>query len=179
MFKKTRNLFVIVYGFTLSQIQSQTLETKEVSREFDFVTCDIVEKKLFNEIKRFDIVNKDFAKKEEKAILVRIDKKADTVVYQISYLFQYYDLPQTLPHIKIQQIANVNRRLVFINFRNITEVKIPDTVFLEIGKQRFKEDFEYYKEYNMFPLGSTYHYTPFWLVTYVDDVFVSREMDRR
>ena len=129
---------------------------------------------LIKESKKFHILNKDYSKGDERALLIERRVQNGFENYYISYLFEYYDAYDNLI---INQVARLSDLLVFFSDEKNKDYLITEDFFLRIAAIKFPKVYKSYKQNNnSWPIPPTRHGVPYWKLTFHNDTLSQREI---
>ncbi|QTE23345.1 hypothetical protein [Polaribacter cellanae] len=179
-------LFLLFYNSSIAQQKDlwwlQTSENKKYEKSYKYVFCDvsdgILKEQIIEFIKKY-IINTN-KKKEEIAIEFSsiFSEKKDEKKYRITYISDYYNF---IPYFKVNQIAKVSGKIIFIRDKNLNDFRIKKEVLFGLLRKRHpkitrRNNISYSKDSTFTENWTTEHEIPNYILTIKNNKLIKKEI---
>jgi len=178
-------LFILFYNNSISQEQKelwwmQTPLNKKYEKNYKFVFSEIEDGVLKEQIIEFI---KTYIYKSEEEIAIEISsvfsKKRNEYIYRITYMTHYYNF---IPYeLNINQIAEVQGKIIFIKNHNLNDFKINKKVLFGLLRDRYpkvltKNNISYSKDGTYLETWTTDHHVPNYILTIKNNELIDKKI---
>ncbi|QTD36400.1 hypothetical protein JL193_09530 [Polaribacter batillariae] len=180
-------LFLLFYNSSIAQEQKdlwwlQTSENKKYEKIYKYAFCDVsdgvLKEQIIEFIKKY-LINTN-KKKEEVAIELSsiFTEKNDEKKYRITYISNYYNF---IPYFKINQIAKVSGKIIFIQDKNLNDFRIKKEVLFGLLRKRHpkitrRNNISYSKDSTFTENWTTEHEIPNYILTIKNNKLIKKEI---
>jgi hypothetical protein len=180
-------LFLLFYNSSIAQEQKdlwwlQTSENKKYEESYKYMFCDVsdgvLKEQIIEFIKKY-IINTN-KKEEEIAIELSsiFSEKIDEKKYRITYISDYYNF---IPYFKVNQIAKVSGKIIFIQDKNLNDFRINKEVLFGLLRKRYpkitrRNNISYSKDSTFTENWTTEHEIPNYILRIKNNKLIKKEI---